>query len=55
MVLDWFRKFEEALKEHQISMENIYNMDETNKKDIYITNISFAIRTNQTSYVVVDS
>ena len=36
-------------------MENIYNIDETSKKDVYITNIGFAIGTNQTSYVVVDS
>ena len=40
--------------EYQISIENIYNMNETSKKDVYITNIGLAIGTNQTSYVVVD-
>ena len=56
MVRDWFEKFQAALEEHQITMENVYNMDETGATDnADSTNIGFAIGTGQTSFVVVDS
>jgi Tc5 transposase DNA-binding domain len=29
VIVKWFKMFEEVIEEHQITMENIYNMDET--------------------------
>src|SRR5204863_7890860 len=55
MVIDWFEKFQATMEEHQITMENVYNMDETGISNAYSANIGFGIGTGQTSYVVVDS
>ena len=54
IVVDWFAKLKAAIEEHQITIENIYNMDETGITNIYGADIGFAIGTNQTSYVIVD-
>ena len=54
-VRDWFEKFQVVLEDHQITMENVYNMDETGTTaDADKTNIGFSIGTSQTSFIVVD-
>jgi hypothetical protein len=38
MVIEWFEKFQAVIEEHQITMENVYNMDETGISDAYTAN-----------------
>jgi len=54
-VTDWFKQLQAVMEEHQITMENVYNLDETGISNAYSANVGFGIGTGQTSYVVVDS
>jgi hypothetical protein len=55
IVITWFKKLEETIEDHQIMMENIYNMDEMDINKFYAANVGFTIGTSQSSFVVVDS
>ena len=55
IVIAWFKKLEETIEDHQITMENIYNMDETSINKFCVANVGFAIGISQSSFVVVDS
>ena len=44
IVIEWFKKLEDFMEEHQITMENIYNMDET----------GFSVGNIDGAYVVVN-
>ena len=55
VVANFFETLTTCLNDYQITMENVYNMDETGISNASSANIGFAIGTGQTSYVVVDS
>jgi len=53
--VECFKKLEEVMEEHQIKMENIYNMDETGIGWFYNADIGFRVSTSQASFIVVNS
>jgi hypothetical protein len=55
VIIKFFDAFEACLEEYQITLENVYNMDETGNFFLMKLIVGFAIGTTQTSFVVVDS
>lgn len=55
VIVKFFDAFEACLEEYQITLENVYNMDETGNFFLMRLIVGFAIGTAQTSFVVVDS
>ena len=55
VIVKFFDAFKACLEEYQITLENVYNMDETGNFFLMKLTVGFAIGTAQTSFVVVDS